>query len=299
MPERWIELSQYDVAVVSRADLAALAKSNPQQLRALADWAAGGPLLVVYGVGEDFAGLAEVEKLLGLPRLADDPAQGNQFRGWSPADLDRYRTQLLTGGEDLEASAGPGPFYRRPRRMYATKSAATDDEPPLPAPKQTPFALRSIGLGKLVAIAADDPFPGDPTDWIWVFNCIPRNHWMWYERHGFSLHRENDDYWSFLIPGVGTAPVVSFLLLVSLFAVLIGPVNYLLLNRARRLYMLLLTVPAGAAIVTGSLFLYALMTDGLSVRLRARSFTELDQRTGRAVAWSRQSYYAALAPSRG
>jgi hypothetical protein len=81
--------------------------------------------------------------------------------------------------------------------------------------------------------------------------------------------------------------------------VLIGPVNYMLLGRAQRLYLLLITVPVGAALVTGSLFTYALLTDGLGVRLRARSFTELDQRTGRAVAWSRQSYYASIAPSRG
>ena len=33
--------------------------------------------------------------------------------------------------------------------------------------------------------------------------------------------------------------------------------------------------------------------------MRVRSFTEIDQRQGRAVSWSRQSYYAGLAPSQG
>jgi hypothetical protein len=33
--------------------------------------------------------------------------------------------------------------------------------------------------------------------------------------------------------------------------------------------------------------------------MRLRSFTDLDQPRGRAAAWSRQSYYAALAPSQG
>jgi hypothetical protein len=159
--------------------------------------------------------------------------------------------------------------------------------------------MRENSLGAIVAIASDKPFPGKDTDWIWVFNSVPRNHWMWYQRNGFSLHRTNDDYWTFLIPGVGEAPVISFLLLVSLFAVLIGPVNYMILGRAQRLYLLLITVPVGAALVTGSLFTYALLTDGLGVRLRARTFTDLDQTNGRAVAWSRQSYYASIAPSRG
>ena len=50
---------------------------------------------------------------------------------------------------------------------------------------------------------------------------------------------------------------------------------------------------------TAALFAYALISDGLGVRVRVRSFTEIDQRAGRAVSWSRQSYYAGLAPSGG
>jgi hypothetical protein len=79
----------------------------------------------------------------------------------------------------------------------------------------------------------------------------------------------------------------------------IGPVNYLLLKRWRRLFMLLVTVPLGAAVITISLFSYALISDGLGTRTRARSYTRLDQRSGQMVNWARQSYYAGLAPSGG
>jgi hypothetical protein len=61
----------------------------------------------------------------------------------------------------------------------------------------------------------------------------------------------------------------------------------------------LVTVPVGAGLVTLALFAYALLSDGLGVRVRVRSFTEIDQRAGHAVSWSRQSYYAGLAPSGG
>jgi hypothetical protein len=81
--------------------------------------------------------------------------------------------------------------------------------------------------------------------------------------------------------------------------VAIGPVNYFWLNRSRRLYMLLVTVPGGAAVVTLSLFGFALFSDGLGVRFRARSLTKIDQRTGNVVGWARQTYYAGLAPSGG
>jgi hypothetical protein len=128
---------------------------------------------------------------------------------------------------------------------------------------------------------------------------VSESHWQSFKRTGFSQQRTNPDYWKLLIPGVGEAPVISYLLFVSLFAVVIGPINYLLLDRARRLYLLLVTVPAGAVLVTASLFAFAVVSDGLTMRLRVRSFADLDQQTGRAAVWSRQSYYAAIAPSRG
>ena len=62
---------------------------------------------------------------------------------------------------------------------------------------------------------------------------------------------------------------------------------------------MLVTVPLGAGFVTLALFLYALIADGLDVRVRVRGVVEMDQKNGRMVSWSRQSYYAGLAPSQG
>jgi hypothetical protein len=58
-------------------------------------------------------------------------------------------------------------------------------------------------------------------------------------------------------------------------------------------------VPAGAILVTGTLFAYAYLADGLGVRVRARSVTHVDQRLGEASCWARLSYYAGIAPSGG
>jgi hypothetical protein len=72
-----------------------------------------------------------------------------------------------------------------------------------------------------------------------------------------------------------------------------------LLKRTNRLHLLVLTVPAMAAVATTGLFAYALVSDGLATKVRVRSFTVLDQRTGEADCWARMSYYAGLAPARG
>jgi hypothetical protein len=317
LPTAWLELSSFDLAFITLADLKELKQKHPKRFQALRDWLATGTTLCVYDVGKDFVRLAELEQLLALPaaRLApakspptsDDeptkelaqPAQPQpkpkaEHRGWTPADPQEYDVDLV--GYD------PTSAYQYQNGSQAMMQANSTEGAPagsLSPPAETPFVGRSAGLGYVIAIADENPFPGTRMDWIWLLNSVPADHWMWYKRHGMSLHRTNDDFWSFLVPGVGMAPVVSFVLLISLFAVFIGPVNYWVLSRARRLYLLLLTVPIGAAVVTIALFAYALLTDGLGGRARVRSFTDIDQRTGRVASWSRQSYYASIAPSRG
>jgi hypothetical protein len=82
--------------------------------------------------------------------------------------------------------------------------------------------------------------------------------------------------------------------------IVIGPVNYWLLKRSKRLHLLLITVPAGAATITLLLFGYALIRDGLGTRARLRSVSELPVTgEGDIVTWSRQTYYAGVTPSAG
>ena len=138
--------------------------------------------------------------------------------------------------------------------------------------------------GLVVALASEQPFPGTAGDWRWVLDSMGDSRWHWYERHGLSLKRENPDYWNFLIPGVGVAPVTQFCVLITVFVIGIGPVNYWLLRRRRQLHLLLLTIPASAAAVTLLLFAYALMADGLDVRVaRGASHNSINAAAGRSV----------------
>ncbi len=296
LPDRWIEFSSFDLIIISQSDLSDIAKQQPATLRAIADWVRAGHTLIVYKTGAEFAGLPRVEALLQLPpRPAADKAK---YRGWREPALE-VRGQLLKG------LAVDGNYPQQfARQQMADKQAAvserSDEDQDLnrQVDKKWAFVVRDAGLGNVV-VFSDDPFPGRMSDWDWMLNSVRGMAWSPTQRTGASLQQRNEDFWNFLIPGTGQAPVMSFLVFITLFVMLIGPVNYYTLQRKQRLYLLLITVPAGAFLVTAGLFLYAMLTDGLGVKSRVRSYTTLDQRSGNVASTSRQAYYASIAPSQG
>jgi hypothetical protein len=293
LPERWIEFSSCDLIIISLADLADLAKRRPKVHRAVADWVRAGQTLIVYDSGEDFAGLSQIEQLLQLPAVPK--ADEARFRGWRQPAKGIRNDKLRTLVED-------GRYYGR---GMATTVVQSDPQLNVEVPgtegnvdKAWAFVIRDAGLGQVVAFDAD-PFPGSQQDWAWMLNSLRGNAWNPTQRSGISQQQRNEDFWNFLIPGTGQAPVFSFLVFITLFVMLIGPVNYISLQRSHRLYLLLITVPLGSFLVTGGLFLYAMFTDGLGVKSRTRSYTWLDQRSGNVASTSRQAYYASIAPSQG
>lgn len=296
LPTEWVQLTSIDLIFVSLSDLRSLSQ-KPATWEALRTWLSTGTTLCVYDVGEDFRDIRELEHLFALSSSdsADAGVSSSELsdRGWMAPRTAEYASEIhATRGVDWNNNS----LYSQPM-VPATKPNNTT--PPGKPENAKPFLIRNVDQGHLVAFADANPFPGKREDWCWLFNTLNNQDWMWYQRHGLSFHRENPQYWNLLIPGVGDAPVTSFLVLISLFVVVIGPVNYFFLQQRRKLFLLLLTVPLGAGVITFALFSYALVSDGLGVRLRARSLTSIDQTNGRTVSWSRQSYYAGLAPSAG
>ena len=87
---------------------------------------------------------------------------------------------------------------------------------------------------------------------------------------------------------MGAAPLLAFVVLISVFALAIGPVNYYLTWRRKQLYLLVITIPLIAFLTSASLFGYAMLSDGApGVQSRLRSFTLLDQHSRTAVSFNR------------
>lgn len=310
LPQRWIDYSSLDVVCVPFQQLAKLAATRPQAFHALVDWTASGGNLLVSGIGTQWERLAELETLLEWP-AESQTAQGQASRppGWSEPQRHLHGQRLRGVGPNA-----PGPFDEIPSqesmRSYGPygQTTSTSDEASKPIrpkvqptgpPQEAPFLLRELQMGMVVAVAGDDLFQQSSADWAWILNSLGSERFLWYQRHGVSTVRPNPEFMQFLIPGVGLAPVAAFCVLITFFVLAIGPLNYWFFLRVKRLHLIVVTVPLSAALVTGALFGYALISDGLHTRSRARTVTEIDQRRKTAVCWSRLSYYAGLAPGRG
>ncbi len=305
LPQRWIDYSSLDIVCLSLGQLEELAGKNPLALRAVLEWTAAGGNLWVYGMGQDWRGVGRLEGLLGLAPGAADTSNPLKS-GWrKPDDADYLRP--VQGGLAQAPVVERG--YAEARVSFQTTPDGTVEViNPYPpdaqqsvgkVPSGPHVLLREYEMGLVVAMASEAPFPGTADEWRGVLNAMGRDRWLWFRRHGVSTLRENQDYWNFLIPGVGLVPVIEFCVLITLFVLAIGPLNYWLLRRWGRLHLLVVTIPLGAATVTLALFAYVLVADGLGTRVRVRSVTRLDQSRGQAVCWARLSYYAGLAPRRG
>lgn len=94
-------------------------------------------------------------------------------------------------------------------------------------------------------------------------------------------------------------PYRVFAVLLIAFAVLIGPVNFLVVSKRKRPVLLLFTIPAISAAVTVLLLVYGILYQGLDVKTSSWSTTVLDQRAHTASTIERRQLYAGLSPADG
>ena len=101
------------------------------------------------------------------------------------------------------------------------------------------------------------------------------------------------------IPGVGLIHARAYILMLLLFAVLIGPVNFFVLWKRRQQALLVLTVPVIALSFIVLLAGYVVAGEGFGVHARAATITLLDQGRQQAATRATVSMYAAGRSPRG
>lgn len=271
LPRSYIGLSGIDVIIISLDDLQEMSTSDVERFNAIDFYVRSGGNLITYA---EQNATGRVDTLL------------NHLDEWQDViKIAQFTDRIAQSFEELDDASST-----IARNNVKAKVAQ------LP-----PTSLSAHGMGQIVAIRDADPYDQNVVYWQWVFRGIGLDRLSWPDRSGVSMIHENGDYWDFMIPGFGAAPVKRFLGVICMFIIVIGPMNFYVLNRSKRLYLLPITVGVAALFTTIGMFCYAMVSDGISTRVRLRSYTHLDQRQVEPVAstYSRQSYLAAIAPSDG
>lgn len=94
-------------------------------------------------------------------------------------------------------------------------------------------------------------------------------------------------------------PIKGLFVLMFLFAVAIGPINFLVLARKKRRIWILWTTPAISLVTCLAVFGYMLLSEGWEGQLRTDTFTLLDEGTHRATTVGWTAVYSPLTPSDG
>jgi hypothetical protein len=289
LPESWIDYSALDIVAIP---LASLDKISEGARSALLKWTAAGGTLLIYDVGQSASESSDLARLLDLANRP--PSQ----QSWQPADPSLHHPIAM-----LDESTGPRTvggvrvFGGDEADDEARQEFEAANKPVWPVAPDT-FSRLDLLAGQVCAFPGN-PFPGSTVDWAWWLNSSKPQRMKWTTRHGLSCRQPHPEFSLFLIPGVGAVPLLAFVVLISVFAIVIGPVNYFLVWRRKQLYLLVVTIPLIAFLTSGALFGYAMVSDGFGVQSRLRSFTLLDQHSRTAVSFNRISLYAGVTPSAG
>lgn len=326
LPEQWKTLSGYEAVLLSLPELSNLANDHPEKLKVLRRWVNAGGTLFVEKVGLELKELPEVERILDLGR---NPFDIPLARALQDEVLAEQAANEEVGAEDDSPTAVPPeapPLDDAPHWSWARirLPLGRPDEPPTQPGGENAgrrfgnlpawFAKRPFGFGAVVAFPDQFTEPSIPGAEVvslfpgyrevhkrFLTGAMTRNlhQYEWARRHGLEPNVGNDKFSNWLIPGVGAAPVDAFRWLITLFVLLVGPVSFFVLRSRQRTHLMVLTAPAVAIVFTLGLYVYATIADGFGTRLRARSVTLIDQPLGEFASWSRQSYYAGMAPAEG
>ncbi len=102
-----------------------------------------------------------------------------------------------------------------------------------------------------------------------------------------------------LIPGVAQPPVYTFMGLLAVFVILVGPVAYRSTAKRGRTYLMFLIAPVLAIITTVAMFAYGIVSDGFGTLARVRQLTWVDGASSKAGERIQSTYFAGLRPIDG
>ena len=310
-PTDWRSLASASVVLVPSSVWNRWRSESDPRYQTLSDWMmSGGMVLVRQSDGSQL----ENEAALPLSEwpMASQPVTNTEL--WSGAlnavstyqsnatERRRFDVSMYSG---LEGELGPletlesvsqaitqryaGGFWNE---LAEQLKAAESIDP------ERGFQLDPIGPGFLIQAGCDPDIGLTAVHW-WMVRDLGVLRTRRLVREGVEpiLGSSRFDQW--LLTGVAQPPVYTFIGLLTVFVIVVGPIAYRKTARTGRVYLMFLLAPLLALMTTGLLLVYGVVADGFGTQARMRQITWVDRRWGLAATRSRTTYFAGIRPFGG
>lgn len=223
---------------------------------------------------------------LGYTRYMTVLLSENDFTSMTPELSDALRSYVLTGGTvaivfgSAEAQVPNDWLDEWPGATNANHGPAV--------------GALDFGMGTVHLLRAEETGQLDSKQWIEQLN-------QWHTLAASRAAKRSTEDANRDLPIVEgqVTPARGLLLVMLIFAVVIGPVNVMVLWMLKRRMLLLVTVPVIALFFSAAVMVYALISEGITPQARTAALTILDQRSRRALTFGVNGYYAPLTPANG
>ncbi len=299
LPEHWPLLTGYGIVVIDLPDLERIRRQRPRTLEALSNWVHAGGVLLVRAEAPD----AQAQQRL-LRRTGTQLQPGvseNELRPFLVSKAHLRQTEWSERNpRRARGTAWP------PNRQPGEEAQAEEEKQLLDAKIRRELArlkqLRFYGLGVGAGLVAVVPKRQWNPNLAVIVPLVPSvypalgtvNTAIDYNTAGMFGTADSTLH----IPEVGNPPVFVFLGMISLFVLVVGPLNYFWFRRQGALHRLLLTVPGASLLTTLVLLGYVLFSEGLDHKGRFVSLSWVYP-SGKQVTWATGAYFSAIPPREG
>ncbi len=236
LPDRVDGLRSFDLLILNNVDTSAL---SPDRLAVLADWVEEGGRLVIGG------GAGALTTSAGLPDAL------LPVRPQSLVDLATLHALASYAGGKAIRVAGP---FAVARGTVDGEVLVAEDEVPL-------LVERTLGRGSIDFVALDlasspfDAWAGVPDFWLKLLGPgVAYPDYLPPDMSADRMRSEQMEYPLSMLPSLDLPSVRSLTILLAIYIVLVGPINYLMLRRMRRLQWAWATIPLLTLIFSGGAF---------------------------------------------
>ncbi|MEM6980926.1 MAG: hypothetical protein AAF539_14795 [Planctomycetota bacterium] len=283
LPLDWRGYQAWDVLVVHQSQWRQWQNGSEAFMTAIRDWVSCGGNLVIRGH-------ESTESMWGPPQDDQPVLDGSKIKDLQrQMQVQRFQsdgTPLVvdeTFGRDLIGTIANSLM------AFDTGRLVADDG----------VRLSSYVAGLVIDLpvrAATEPV--HVVDWSFVETAL---RWRISSilRRGSDPTLGNQRFNQWLIPGVSEPPVYTFMGLLGLFVIAVGPIAYRKTTRSGRGYLMFLIAPALAITTTGLMLIYGVLADGLGTQARVRQITWVDGSLGDAATRTRATYFAGIRPADG